>query len=152
MMWNYTKLRNQEWAWIFREGLWNYSSRFLWIISWSALIALLIQHKYGHTNTTKHVYVWAIKVMQDIKRESWEKVDQTQIQWYVLRFEPLLYVHAFTQKDFHYVHTGPSTNGPPLRNFNSLPGVHNSSSQIQSPLHKREGTSQSQEKVYNLVI
>ena len=35
-----------------------------------------------------------------------EKVDQTQTQRYVSRFEPLLYVPAFTQKDFHYiVHT-----------------------------------------------
>ena len=41
--------------------------------------------------------------------------------------ESLLYVLAFTQKDFHYVHTGPSTKGPLLRNYNSTPGVHNSS-------------------------
>ena len=29
-----------------------------------------------------------------------------------------------TQKDFHFVHTGPSTKGPPLRNYNSTLGVH----------------------------
>ena len=41
-----------------------------------------------------------------------EKVDQTQIPRYVLRFEPLLYVPTFTQKDFHYiVHTGLPTQG-----------------------------------------
>ena len=33
-------------------------------------------------------------------------------------------VPAFTQKDFHYVHTGPSTKEPPLRNYNSTLGVH----------------------------
>ena len=34
-------------------------------------------------------------------------VDQTQTPKYVSRFEPLLYVLAFTQKDFHYiVHIG----------------------------------------------
>ena len=41
------------------------------------------------------------------KRESNKIVDQSQIQRYVSRFEPLLYVPAFTQKDFHYiVYTG----------------------------------------------
>ena len=34
-------------------------------------------------------------------------MDQSQIQRYVSRFEPLFYVPAFTQKDFHeIVHTG----------------------------------------------
>ena len=50
--------------------------------------------------------------MKDIKRESLEIVDQSQTQRYVSRFEPLLYVPAFTQKDFHYnVHTGLPTQG-----------------------------------------
>ena len=39
-------------------------------------------------------------------------MDQTQTPRYVSRFEPLLYVPAFTQKNFHYiVHTGLSTQG-----------------------------------------
>ena len=54
-------------------------------------------------------------------------MDQTQTSRYVSRFEPLLYVPTFRQKDFHYVHIGLSTKGPPLRNYNSTPGVHNSS-------------------------
>ena len=54
-------------------------------------------------------------------------MDQTQTTRYVLRFEPLLYVPAFTQKNFYYVHTGPSTKGPLLRNYNSTLGVHYSS-------------------------
>ena len=55
--------------------------------------------------------------MQDIisegrERESLEIVDQSQTQRYVSRFEPLLYIPAFTQKDFHYiVHTGLPTQG-----------------------------------------
>ena len=53
--------------------------------------------------------------MQDIKmreRESLEIVDQTQTPRYVSRFEPLLYVPAFKQKNFHYnVHTGHPTQG-----------------------------------------
>jgi len=57
-------------------------------------------------------------------------VDQTQTPRYVSRFELLLYVPAFTQKDFHYVHIGPSTKEPPPRNYNSTPGVHNSLSNI----------------------
>ena len=39
-------------------------------------------------------------------------MDQSQTTRYILRFEPLLYVPAFTQKDFHYiVHTGLPTQG-----------------------------------------
>ena len=50
--------------------------------------------------------------MQDMKRESLEIVDQSQITRYVSRFEPLIYIPAFTQKNFHYiVHTGLPTQG-----------------------------------------
>ena len=38
-------------------------------------------------------------------------MDQSQTPRYVSRFEPLLYVSAFTQKDFHYMSTGPPTQG-----------------------------------------
>ena len=54
-------------------------------------------------------------------------MDQTQTSRYISRFEPLLYVPVITQKDFHYVHTGPSTKRPPLRNYNSTLGVYYSS-------------------------
>ena len=54
-------------------------------------------------------------------------MDQSQTSRYVSRFEPLLYVPVFTQKDFHYVHMGPSTKGPPPRNYNFTLGVHYSS-------------------------
>ena len=54
-------------------------------------------------------------------------MDQPQTTRYVSRFEPLLYVPAFTQKDFHYVHTEPSTKGPPPRNYNFTLRVHYSS-------------------------
>jgi len=36
---------------------------------------------------------------------------------YVSRFEPLLYVPAFMQKDFHYVHTGLPTKGTSTEEF-----------------------------------
>ena len=54
-------------------------------------------------------------------------MDQTQTTRYVSRFESLLYVPAFTQKDFHYVHTGPFTTGPSPRNYYSTLVVHYSS-------------------------
>ena len=60
-----------------------------------------------------------------------------QTQGYVSRFEPLIYVPAFTRKDFHYVHTGPSTKGPPPRNYD----LHTGSTQLQlslTPLHKKQ--------------
>ena len=55
--------------------------------------------------------------MQDVKRELREK-NPNEAQGYVSRFGLLFYVPAFTQKDFHYVHQGPSTKGPPPRNYN----------------------------------
>ena len=63
--------------------------------------------------------------MEDIKREK-ERMIHMQTQRYISRFEPLLYVSAFTQKDFHYVHTRPSTKETPLRNYKYKLGVHNS--------------------------
>ena len=95
----YTKC-NQEWVRILREGLWNYSW-FLWIMSWGALIALLIQHKHRHKNKTKHVYDKSNKSDARYKRELREKI-QTQTWRYISMIELLLYVPAFTQKDFHY--------------------------------------------------
>jgi len=53
------------------------------------------------------------KAMQDIRKRERERKIQMQTQRYVLRFEPLLYVPTFTQKDFQYVHTGPFSKGPP---------------------------------------
>ena len=47
-------------------------------------------------------------MLKVIEREL-ETMDQMQTTRFVSRFEPLLYVPAFTQKDFHYVHTGPPT-------------------------------------------
>jgi len=74
--------------------------------------------------------------MQNIRERDSESNANTGIYFEV---RTLLYVPAFTQKDFHYVHTGPSIKGPLLGNYHSTPGVHNFS-QTQSPLHKREGT------------
>ena len=50
-------------------------------------------------------------------RELGDRKIQTQTHGYVPRFDPLLYVTAFTQKDFYYVHQGPSTKRPPPRNY-----------------------------------
>ena len=80
-------------------------------------------------------------------------MDQTQTPTYVSRFEPLLYVPAFTQKDFHYVHTGPPTKGTytvkftianleyiaPLSNITTSTQEVRHKAKTQSPLHKRDG-------------
>ena len=76
----------------------------------------MVKYKYGHTQLYLSYKYVQYKVMQDMREIELEIVDQTQTTRYVSRFEPLLYVPAFTQKDFHYVHTGPSTKGPSLRN------------------------------------
>ena len=80
--------------------------------------------------------------MQDIKESKVERKIQIQTQEYVSSFEPLFYVPAFTQKDFHYVHIWPSTKGSPLRNYKYKPGVDNSSSLKHKLLHKRWALSQ----------
>ena len=87
--------------------------------------------------------------MQDIKKGE----IQTLTQGYVLRFEPLPYVPAFTQKDFHYVHKRPPTKGTfteefvitnleyttPLSNTTTSTQGQGTKPKIQSPLHKRGG-------------
>ena len=77
-------------------------------------------------------------------------VDQTQTKRYILRFEPLLYIFAFTQKDFHYVHTWPSTKGPPLRKLNiGSTQLHS----LNTNLYRRgKAQSQSKEKITILMI
>ena len=81
--------------------------------------------------------------MQDIREIELEIVDKTQTPRYVSRFESLLYVPAFTQKDFHYVHTGPPTKETSTEEFIITKlGVHNSSLQHNN-LYKR-GKAQSQ--------
>ena len=103
-------------------------------------------------------YIWYEQYDMDAMhniRESLEIVDQSQTQRYVSWLEPLLYVPAFTQKDFHYnVHTGLPTQGTSTEKFGNYKlGVLNSSlqqnnlytrgkAQQQSPLHL-EGWAQS---------
>jgi len=56
--------------------------------------------------------------MNNMIRESLEIVDQSQTPRYVSRFDPLLYVLAFTQKDFHYIgHTGLPTQGTSIEDL-----------------------------------
>ena len=62
---------------------------------------------------------------------------------YVSRFKPLLYVPAFSQKDFHYnVHTELPTQGPPLRIWVIQTGSTQLLSQSIQSLHKRQGITQ----------
>ena len=79
-----------------------------------------------------------------------EIVNQTQTPRYVSRFEQLLYVPAFTQKDFHYVHVGPFTKVPSLRNYNTTLGVHYSSLKHNHLYTRGIGTKPKQRKDYNL--
>jgi len=67
----------------------------------------------AHKQTQAYIWYEQYDSMHNIReRESLEIVDQTQTSRYVSRFEALLYVPAFIQKDFHYiVHTGLPTQG-----------------------------------------
>ena len=79
--------------------------------------------------------------MQDIKeRVEKEEDGQTQAQGHVSRFEPPLYIPAFLQKDFHYVHQEPTTKGSPLRNYNLKTG----SAKLQLSHLNTRGKAQSQ--------
>ena len=83
--------------------------------------------------------------MQDIREIELRISGPTQTSIYVLRFKPLLYVSAFTQKDFNYVDTGPPTHGTSTEEYAiTKSGVHNSSLQ-QPPLHKRQDTKSKQQ-------
>jgi len=46
----------KEWSRIFSEGLWTNSSRFLKIRVEVLFEALMVQHKYGHTQTIPGIY------------------------------------------------------------------------------------------------
>ena len=80
-------------------------------------------------------------------------MDQTQTLRYVSRFEPLLYVLAFTQKDFHYVHTGPPTQGTSTEEFAITKlGVHNSSLQHKHLYTRGKAQSQNNNHLYTREI
>ena len=111
----------------------------------------MVEHKYGHTNNTKHVYISNEKQCKIHSRVR-KLEDQTQTPRYVSRFKPLLYVPAFTQKDFHYVHTGPFKKEPPLRNYNSTLGVHYSSLKHNHLYIRGIDTKSKQKKITILVI
>ena len=92
----------------------------------------------SETHNQYQAYIWYEQYdkMQDI-RESLEIVDQSQTTRYVSSFEPLLYVPAVTQKDFHYiVHTGLPTQGTSTEDLANTIGVLNSSLQ-QNNLYTR---------------
>ena len=55
--------------------------------------------------------------MKDIREIEFRDSGSNANTGYVLRFEPLFYVPAFTQKDFHYVHTGPPVQGTSTEEF-----------------------------------
>jgi len=75
-----------------------------------------------------------------------------QTQRYISRFEPLLYVPAFTKKDFHYVHIGPSTKGPSSRNYTNKLGVHNFSLNIQTSTQEVGTKPSTKQRKIHLVI
>ena len=56
--------------------------------------------------------------MRDIKSRELRETDPNTNTMICFEVEPPLYVPAFTQKDFHYIHQGPSTKGPSPRNYN----------------------------------
>jgi len=92
------------------------------------------------------------KAIQDIREIELRDSGSNANNKICSRFKPLLYVPAFTQKDFHYVHIGPSTKGPPLRNYNSTLRVHYSSLKHNHLYTRGIDTSQSKENITILVI
>ena len=65
-----------------------------------------------------------------------------------MRFEPLLYVLAFTQKDFYYTSTGPPTQGSSTEDLaNANLGIHNSSLQQKITSTKRQDTKPKQQSL-----
>jgi len=79
--------------------------------------ALLVKHKYGtHKVYLANEYV-QYNAIQDIREIEFRDSGSNTSTKICLRFEPLLYIPAFTQKNFHYVHTGPPTKGTSTEEF-----------------------------------
>ena len=76
-------------------------------------------------------------------------MDQTQTLRYVSRFQSLLYVPAFTHKDFHCVHTRPPTKGTSTEEFaiTNL-GVYNSCLQHNHLYTRGKAQSQNNNHLY----
>ena len=53
----------------------------------------------AHKHTSMYM-IWQYESMLKVIERELESMDQTQTPRFVSRFEPLLYVPAFTQKDF----------------------------------------------------
>ena len=64
------------------------------------------------------------KAIQDIREIELRDSGSNANNKICFEVQVTIYVPSFTQKDFHYVHTGPSIKGSPLRNYNSTLGVH----------------------------
>ena len=91
------------------------------------------------------------KAMQDIREiEFRDNGLNTNTKIYFEVRATALRVPAFTHKDFHYVHTRPSTKGAPPRNYNSTLGVHNSSLKHNHLYTRGKAQSQSKEKCLQL--
>ena len=54
----------------------------------------------AHTNKPSIYMIWKYDAKLKIIKRELESMDQSLTHGYVSRFEPLLYVPAFTQKDF----------------------------------------------------
>ena len=89
--------------------------------------------------------------MQDIKERERENRSNsnTGICFEVRATALCLRLHT---EGFHYVHTGPSTKRPTLRNYNSTLRVHNLSVKHNHLYIREKVQSQKKEKVTNLVI
>ena len=57
----------------------------------------------AHINNTSIYMIWQYESMHKVKRELERQWIYRKHKKFVSRFEPLLYVPAFTQKDFHYL-------------------------------------------------
>ena len=75
-------------------------------------------------------------------------MDQTQTTRYVSRFEPLLYVPAFTQKDFYYVHIGPPTKGISTEKFVITNLKYTTLSNTTTSTQEGQGTKPNQNHLY----
>ena len=107
---------NQEWVWIPREGLWNYSSRFLWIMSWGALIALLVQYKCERTNYIKHISMSKNNNVR-YKEMRVERKDPNANKRIYFEARATALHPRFHTEGFQLSTIGSSTKGPPPRNY-----------------------------------
>ena len=88
------------------------------------------------------------KAMQDIREIKFRDSGSYTNTKICFKARALLYVSAFTQKNFHYIHTGPPTKGTSTEEFAITNLEYTTPLSNTTPLHKRQSTKRKLNHLY----